>query len=542
MNKHIASYIAAAATAMAFAGCDDFLDEAPRDLISGQGLYSTAEQAEKGVRGIYSNLRFVSEYEYGQMAELRSDAVWVDPKDNKNYGKVSHFNADASTDIFEACWNTWYKVIADANNAIEGLEGAQFENAAFQSQLTLEARFLRGWAHFELARLFGSVPIITSTMTPSEAATVPQSDAKSVMEQVVIPDLTAALALPERAEMKGADGSSATAEGRADKRAAQAMLARVYTTLAGFPFNDASATAKAEEMLDSVLSVKADYFAPTIDDWRKIWTSQDGTFPYTIFSIQHRSGGTGNPYVFSIVRLLPGSYVGNRIFRDKASNNFARNNIFCEKTLRFEYERKHTNGIDGRGMGWSVLGFYEDGADKYKPGNESVTVDGVTLRFRANGLIYKPVPTVEKLNHLGLSLDYTTVRDYLDWPVNFPVLRVEDMMLLKAELLAKAGKTDEAMALVNEIRLRAGCDAAEAADSETAMKLIARERRIEFLAEGVRWFDEVRYGTWMEDLKAKFELYGSASGANIKPGHYVFPIPQNQLNIAPGLYKQNEDY
>ena len=41
--------------------------------------------------------------------------------------------------------------------------------------------------------------------------------------------------------MVSANGTSIVLQGRADKMAAEAMLARVYMTLAGFPYYDSDA-------------------------------------------------------------------------------------------------------------------------------------------------------------------------------------------------------------------------------------------------------------------------------------------------------------
>ena len=55
-----------------------------------------------------------------------------------------------------------------------------------------EVYFLRGWAYFELVRLFGNIPIIDSPMSPSAVKDVAQSPASEVYENIIIPDLTAA--------------------------------------------------------------------------------------------------------------------------------------------------------------------------------------------------------------------------------------------------------------------------------------------------------------------------------------------------------------
>ena len=105
-----------------------------------------------------------------------------------------------------------------------------------------EVYFLRGWLILELSRLFGNVPIIDAPLSPSEVKKVPQSSAREVLDNIVVPDLiNAQTMLPLKENMVSANGTSIVLQGRADKMAAEAMLARVYMTLAGFPYYDSDA-------------------------------------------------------------------------------------------------------------------------------------------------------------------------------------------------------------------------------------------------------------------------------------------------------------
>ena len=120
-------------------------------------------------------------------------------------------------------------------------------------------------------------------------------------------------------------------------------------------------------------------------------------------------------------------------------------------------------------------------------------------------------------------------------------------MLLYAEILAEDGDSAGALAQVNRIRNRAGVPAATASSSAEALKAVKYERRLEFFLEGIRWFDEIRYGEWEACTRAHFARYAEKHGEgvsteNIKAGRYLSPIPQNQLNAVPGLYSQNPDW
>ena len=193
-----------------------------------------------------------------------------------------------------------YNLIYNANTVLANVDGVEFSDELTKKQFKGEALFLRALAHFELVRSFGRVPIIDHVLASTqEAKTIPQSEGKDVILNSVIPDLLEAeKLLPYRAEMKGSTGKSIAGEGRADKLAAQALLARVYMTLKGYPYNDASAKAQAKSYLETVVKNGASYFAPNMSEWkRQFLTDNTAANKYQIFGIQHRLG-TGNQLTF----------------------------------------------------------------------------------------------------------------------------------------------------------------------------------------------------------------------------------------------------
>ena len=467
--------------------CNDLLDKPPVDLLSSDGFYQTTAQANQGILGVYADLRYATDQTYYHLSEVRSDNVWVTPETNgqRDYSDIGCFRAGSELIMAESAWNMWYKVIYDANVAIQKISGATFDNTDVQQQLLNEAHFLRGFAYFELVRLFGNIPMVTEPSAPSAVNNLPQSDGKTIITEVVIPDLTAALNLPEKGKILDGVGKAVPEQGRADKTAAAAMLARVYMTLAGFPYNDTSAQSQAKTYLSQVLAKKADYWAPNITEWRKQWTP-DYNNKYSVFAIQYRTGGTGNTGIFNFVKSLPPSYtagVGVRLFG---------NDIFVEKTLRYEFDHVFSKGNkDLRGEGWTFL-------------------DGYPAEANTNA--------------------YSNSKDAVNWIPG---------------IMCAEGNISGALAAVNEIRERAGCDPVSATSADEALNLVKMERRLELAGEGVRWFDEVRYNSWKQDIIAMFNRYGNRAGtdvANVVDGRYIYAIPANQMAITPGLYQQNAGY
>jgi starch-binding outer membrane protein, SusD/RagB family len=536
---------------LSVASCSsDFLDSAPKDQLQTSILYKTPKQAEQSIVGIYSNLRFLTNDEYLYLSEVRSDNAWSNPKPDglREYSEIGTFRAGSEITTFNTVWNEWYKVIMDANTAIDRIPAITFTTQATKDQFMGEAYFLRGWAYFELARLFGNIPIIDRPISPSEVKLIPQSAAKDVYQNIVLPDLRKAESyLPYTSALKTSEGVLIPSSGRADKIAAKAMLGRVYMTMAGYPVNIATAMDSAEVKLKGVMDFSLangnKFWAADSTAWKKQWISENNN-AYSIFAIQHRVGGTGNPAIFNFSPALPLSYTTQRIFG---------NQIYIEKSLMYEFSKLNSAGKpDARIYNTTILTGYA--AETGTPNPYSNLVQPLTLsdgtvinNVFTNTMFYKYTNSLRKRASLGYTANIeTAMKDYNDWAVNYPVIRLEDVQLMYAEvLLNKHADVPGAIAIVNKIRTRANATlistGLSVADAFTAVK---NERRIEFCGEGIRWFDLVRWNDWKKAITDKFNRYNTSDVDvnNIKDGRYLYPIPLTQLQTQPGLYVQNPDY
>lgn len=549
MLKNIKYVLIAAVAAFAAVSCQDYLNEPPVGSLSPDGFYTTAAHLESGVLGVYAKLPAIENPQYLLFSEDRSDNFWADPDPNgvRSCSEVAFLRINSSLSELGSLWAGWYSLIYNANTVLANIEGAEFADEAVRNQFKGEVLFLRALAHFELARTFGNVPVVDHVLSPTEAKELTQTDAATVIKNSVIPDLTEAEGLlPMRSAMKSATGGSVAAQGRADKLAAQALLARVYMTLKGFPFNDASAKANAQSYLDKVISGGASYFAPTIAEWKKqFMTDQALSNKYQIFAIQHADTGHGNSLTFE-----EGVGIGNlNIVTDEYHSGNGMTSLYPEATLHYEYESNN----DPRGLGF----FFLDGYDAYgkTPAYASRTTtfqyEGKSIQTIENAINIKWCPTAPKRAETGIAFDETSMGTSTGsrnkWPLNFPILRYEDMMLLRAELYVEDNNVASAMELVNKIRKRAGIPERELnATAANAMKYVKLERKLELYLEGVRWFDEVRYGEWKECTLAMWDNYKvdgayrtNVAPGNIKDGRHFLPIPLQETNAAPGLYTQN---
>lgn len=153
-----------------------------------------------------------------------------------------------------------------------------------------------------------------------------------------------------------------------------------------------------------------------------------------------------------------------------------------------------------------------------------------------------------------------------------PIIRYAEVLLNLAEAKARlaSGVSEEAVALLNQVRNRAVTDPAQQytvasfADKNELIEAILWERRIEFLAEGRRWADihrlandpdfstggipgKVRYNnttfaSWGPGVDYDADgNYTKALGIPAIPYddyRFLWPIPQSELNTNPTLAKQ----
>jgi len=110
------------------------------------------------------------------------------------------------------------------------------------------------------------------------------------------------------------------------------------------------------------------------------------------------------------------------------------------------------------------------------------------------------------------------------------VIRLGEVILIRAEALAQMNKLPEAVDEYNKTRVRAGLapDPRTGRTQADVLNSIYKERRLELAFEGDRWPDLVRRGV-------------AASTLGIPDNMTLFPIPQHEIDTAPGI-TQNPGY
>jgi hypothetical protein len=173
--------------------------------------------------------------------------------------------------------------------------------------------------------------------------------------------------------------------------------------------------------------------------------------------------------------------------------------------------------------------------------------------YAANDTRRSPTFHTSQFTYTGITYTQPFYRKYLDttripasrfdWGINFIAIRYTDILMLKSECIlrgAPGSRATDVDAVVNQVRARAG----QPAIANVTLDQLLQERRKEFANEGSRWFDLQRSGNLLTIMNA-WRAVDDAVLKKISPitaNHIIYPVPQSQLDAAPGLYSQNPGY
>lgn len=212
-----------------------------------------------------------------------------------------------------------------------------------------------------------------------------------------------------------------------------------------------------------------------------------------------------------------------------------------ENNAEIIFDVQFASGLNGNSEGSSAFQMFSpSGSVSGAKGHNLPTKEvynlystGDTRRSAYIGLTSSGIPFSKKL--------VKTSNTIADGGSNFVVLRLADVFLMMAECFAEQNNTVNANLYLNKIKTRAGIATVNLPTKDLLLNEIDRERRLEFVGEGHRWFDLIRTGKAISVMTTHFTNNQGYSTAQIKAHHLLMPVPQGQINTDPAL-KQNPGY
>lgn len=579
-----------------------FLDTEPQ-IIPSDGCYTNETRLKYGLAGVYGALN--SEELYGSYYSLQI----ANPDDlcyfnNYNNGETrpDRYNHSAGTAVIYETWLKLYEGIKNANEYMDEVGKSEFDPEELTTDIKTylaEARFLRAFYHFLLAQAWGDVPLRDAAATSPNpvnvqiAATPQEKVLKWCVDEIeaIVYDL---------------DEGVEQTPSRVNQTVAEGILARIYLFMAGETVDQVEGLSKQE------MYGKAAYWANEViasqkhrlnESYEQVFINMiqdqyDTEFRESMWEAEFLGDRTSSTYwtngrIGDLIGLK--SQSGTTNYSEWACNYsygyyngsytlwqlyWTDDRTADEASSRTVIDKRLTWNLPGynyRGLNNQQISYQKDGATVtavlkqdqsmyktpwlYKNNFAMPEIEGldtsVENAFDPADIIYDPTimcavrnagkwrrETIYE-NQMSAKSLYTTI--------NFPILRYSDVLLMYAEAINEyAGAPDEqAKEAVREVRRRAGVatDESQLSGQASFRNLVRNERARELAFEGLRKWDLIRWGIFVERmhlagtnvptesmyLNKTITDYAAGNYANVSARHIYLPIPTKELAVNHAL-------
>lgn len=550
--------------AVVLQSCSDFLNETPYDFVAPENLQSSPAGVKQMVTGMYSvffNAQMFRNEAWIYLTACDDDWTsgleWV----MGTYGVGNFKGGWIYNNSGNDPYYVFYRMIRSANAVLEILPGVTFspEDAPLKEQYEGEALTMRALAYFYLVQMYGALPLRLRTDEPDN---MPRSPIAAVYTQI-IQDLQ----LAESKLFLNSERPRAIKRGHFTKGAAQLLMAKVYNTMGSGSLPGGEVTAPIslgrnaqgelvrEEQTFTKNKVAGYDFDPLVsyDSARAVVTRLINTREYQM----QRFGATWNPANFGGTEFVFALETDS--LYPQATTSF--NRFFTPPGLK--------------GAGW--MRYAKDLYYLYDP-NDERGQHGIAREFKSNNLMPNGVwmrqyfPAEDSLYYFdryGRGNVITNLNDnscyLMKWYVgnasnptvllregeantlvttptqNLPLLRYTEAYLILAEAENELnGPTAVAFDALDEIRDYRFTQGSEGLDrsmnQQQLRSFILDERTREFIGEGYRRFDLIRWGIYLQvmnavDYRAPFlNSQDQIVSKRREAMHLLHPIPTIEID------------
>jgi len=470
---------------LGLSSCENFLEEEPLQFITTDTFYKTEADATAAINAVYSSLSTFGAYRENMLIydEVRSPFGSMGPDPQGEQGReFDEMNVNSEVSQLMSTWEELYKGINSANLVLENIPGANL-NDDFKGQILSQAHFLRGVMYFDLARLWGDVPIILQSTEGNSNRDVTNSTKQEVLD---LAEADLKLAAGEGALAGLPETWSGADNGRAALGAANGMLAR--------------------------LNLYQGRFSEVINYTEKV--IQSGI--YSLFDNYADNFATANKYGQELVYIID--------FHNDVDPGLGITRLLNPRNVRIGETNR-----DGRGryaatqMAWDMFD---------EPGDIRVE-QSFWIEFFDNRSQQQIVMDTTQAPYYVAKWKLDQAVAPWGWTAHaWPVIRYADILLMHAEAVNEVnGPTGQAFDAINEVRRRAKIDPNDpmhvpdlAGLSQDELRQEIYEERVrELLFEGSSFNDIIRTSRFTEmfpGVDAKFQL---------------LPIPQRELDLNTNL-------
>lgn len=486
MKKYKYLSIMALGTALLFSSCQrDLLNPIPQTSISDASAYSTLPRIQASVLGLYGALKNGNFYggRYVIYGDIRGEDFINELSNLVTGSDVWALNPTNSATAVVNLWSQAYFTINSCNLFIDGMNagGATVAGPTLSANYIAEAKLIRALSYYSLLQYYarpyadgnGSKPGLPLRLTGIKSAgqsNLARSTVADVYAQILkdLNDAETGLPLTYSSAYKNTT--------RAHRNTAIALKTRVYLSMQNY--------------------------AAVITEANKIVSA---TAPFT--------ATTGVPHALQadITKVFVTPYTTTESILSMPMTNTTGDYPGTQNQLAYYYSPSTANGGVGNGE----------------------------YSLNVNGIIADPLwlPTDKRRTFIKQSGSGATLKNWLvkyaapsPYTDYVPVIRYSEVLLNLAEARVRSNNTidAQAVALLNAVRNRSDAATTYTVASFTTptdlINAILKERRIEFLGEGLRNNDLMRL---LQTIPAK----GSAQAKGPNDVGYIWPISANELAL-----------
>ena len=468
---------------------EEFIGRAPVYSIDSENYFNSEADYENALIGAYDLLQ--ATFWSPMIGEIASDNTLAGGESATDVIGLQQIDDMIHTPVNVNLREVWNWMFAGVNRANYILEFQDKIDFAGKEQILAETRFLRAYYYFELVKFFGPVPL-------------KENERFAVGDEVSIPraSVPAVFASIEQDLEYAVDNLAETAPqtGRASRGAALALLGKAY--LYQDKWGDAARV--LTQLIES-----GQY--QLVENYADIFESFGENGPESVFEVQYTD--------------VEGAGFGCFVCSE---GNIA---------VGFNGIRNYSGPLYDSGFSFNVP--TQEAYDAYEPGDRRRDVSILNIEAWAAetgatfGTGYEHTGFFNR-KYIARKGDANLGDQNLTNPNNYRAIRYADVLLMAAEAIVRGGGDEsQARDYLNRVRRRAFGDQDHdiSAGGAALLDFILRERRLELMGEGHRFFDLVR------TERATEVIEGFVPGK-----HELFPLPFEEIQFANGNWEQNPNY
>ena len=556
--------------------CSDYLDVKPLNDVVLENYWTEKKDVTSVMNSCYESLENrESIFRMEVWGELRSENIVQGGSPNLNGWNVWNNVLDALKETLLptsnlTSWAIFYQTINRCNTVLHYAPGVQeidpnYTHTELQATIA-EATFIRDLCYFYLLRTFGEVPLVFEPSLSDDMVFEVEPTSAFKYENgawvmgpaldILINDLKGVENMAVRRYIDDSEMTNSQAASMADQNSGRVTRFAIYALLAELNLwkGDYDETIR---YCDLIIDYKKKQYADKKD----------------------KLGEINDMMLFNDIPLIRECVEGGNTCGNAYNEIFGTGNSFESIfELTFYTNQGTKNETVGKFYGTSSLplsGFAttDENSKDVERGNNDVwekkkddcRVYAIMKKENGKNSITKYVAnSVSMSNRLSTISDESGVKLSLSRRnnefANWIIYRLTDIMLMKAEALVMKGEANyqEAFDLVDAVNRRArnittgtGLNYGDYSTSQTKMMedLILKERKREFMFEGKRWFDLVRYSihtgsnTFLaEQVTTKYQINGNAIKIRLSdPNALFWPFNRDELKLNKHL-RQNPAY